>query len=1187
MSEGQPKGEYWAQDALSKDELLNNDEFLRDASLYLLKRTKNYYDPIDDKEKVYNEFIEQFRGSSVNEVSAIKDYAYLQREDTTDEEKERMGKLFLTFDRIGDADTGAIEYIKDYGGAILSAPSTWLGLGAGKVAGAAAGKGVSLLAKKAATRGLAGKLQSKAGQIGSAAAGTAVFEGGIEAGAEYRRQQSQVEARTRRTEGSTLDEKDEVDVGQVALSAGLAGVSAGALSGVFRAKGILDQGKTSKILKEAEDASAARTKAANELADKTAKENAGLSSDVNKSAKIFEQAAKAEAKSKERYGKFAKGKNPLEAERVARGKELGEDILEETTGVDDTARVATKEEGATEFVDEAVVTRELGDDLEIKIKTDTVKRISALAVRLAAINGVKTIGKTRITDILAEQLVKRGKSLGDEIPEGANSAAVRKQVDDEVKQLMDDYDLTYSDIADLFAAEFSEAGKTLQIASQNKQSLYMFFEEMRGAANKGELDKVVDDDIISFKAIYQDIKNMDQVARGLMTAQPATTVRNTVGAGLRVATYALNNTIAGAGEFAIGKALGKQELAQAGLLNLGSAKNIFKYLAISSAESKAVRELAKGASEDGRMAFRAMADITSSLPGNKVQRVVKKTEIVDGKAVEVESLESATKFTDGLVKGTRYLNALNTASDNLFKTAVHAAELAKQVGGEKNLLQLAKEGKFNTIEASKLKAAADEALFTAYQKGYKQDTLGSKFITAFSQPYTTPFIPFPRFVVNSLEFTYQHAPLIGAIQKKEGGGLFFQGKVFGESDRDLSKRLAQQLTGFGMLAGGFQLRAAMGEDTTWYEIKNSAGEIFDNRALYGPYGIFMLMSDIAFRATKEADRVASLEGKQANMDLDFSDRKYWQEAISEISARDTAREILKATFGTTFKTGVNTALLQKSAEEFIETGEYRSLGTLAADVIGNWMNRFTVPVGVAKDVLGTFDPAYLKMEDTRQVNFIAQLAARARRSIPRALRTEEGAFSFTEDSAKVSPTRTTTPTRGEVPLIKQFTGATPVAQKNALERELTKVYGGTGYLYKLFPKKSGQPKLRRAFDMLYGDISEQVLAPAIQSKFYRNLRTSAEKKVFLKNRIDKELKGRDVSDFFASWAMNNIEDTQERKELINLSFERAYNSYGSKELKAITRRQYMALKSKGDPDWEDVSFQEKLDRVKQQKARQP
>ena len=1176
MENEQPRGEYWAQDALSKEELLNDDEFLRDASLYLLKRTKNYYDPIDNKEKVYNEFIEQFRGSSVNEISAIKDYNYLQKDSTSDVDKERMGKLFLTFDRIGDADTGAIEYIKDYGGALLSAPSTWLGLGAGKVAGAAASKGVSLLAKKAATKGLASKLQSKAGQIGTAAAGTAVFEGSIEAGAEYKRQQAQVEARTRRTEGSTLDEKDQVNMKQVGLSAALAGVSAGALSGVFRAKGISNQAKTDKLLKEAEDASAARTKAANEKADTTAKQNASLSAEVNKSAKIFDQAAKAE-----RAGapEFKTGTSPLEAERVARGKELGEDILDETTGVDRTARVATKEEGAAEFVDDAVVARQLGDDFEIKIKTDTIKRISALAVDLASRNNLKAgdIKGARITDILADQLQKIG----------AGSGKTIEEADATVKQLMDEYDLNFSDIADLFAAEFSEAGKTLQIASQNKKSLSMFFEEMRTAKNKGDLDKTIDGEITSFKKIYQDIKNLDQVARGLMTAQPATTVRNTIGAGLRVATYAINNAIAGTGEVAIGKAIGNKELARAGLLNLESSKNIFKYMALSGSEAKAVRELAKGASEDGRMAFRAMADISSSMPADKLQKVTKTTEVIDGKTVEVENIASATPFTDMLVKGTRYLNALNTASDNFFKTAVHAAELSKQVGGEKNLLQLAKEGKFNTIDSAKLKAAADEALFTAYQKGYKRDTLGGMFITAFSQPYTTPFIPFPRFVVNSLEFTYQHAPIIGAIQKREGGGLFFQGKVFGESDRDLSKRVAQQLTGFGMLAGGFQLRAAMGEDTTWYEIKDSAGQIFDNRALYGPYGIFMLMSDIAFRATKEADRIASLEGKEANMDLDFSDRRYWQEALSEISARDTSREILKATFGTTFKTGVNTALLQKSAEEYIETGDMRSLGTLVADVVGNWMNRFTVPVGVAKDVLGTFDPAYLKMEDTRQVNVLAQLAARARRSIPRALRTEEGFFAFTEDTAKISPTRTTTPTRGEIPIVKQFTGATPVGQKNALERELTKLYGGTGYLYKLFPKKSGQPKLRRALDMLYGDISDQTLGPAIQSKFYRNLKTSAEKKLFLKTRIQNELKGRDVSDFFATWAMDNIEDPQERQELISLSFERAYTSYGSKELKAITRRYYNALKSSDAPDWDDLSFKVKLDMVKQQKARQP
>jgi hypothetical protein len=38
MSEGQPRGEYWAQDSISKEDLLNDDEFLRDAALHLSKR---------------------------------------------------------------------------------------------------------------------------------------------------------------------------------------------------------------------------------------------------------------------------------------------------------------------------------------------------------------------------------------------------------------------------------------------------------------------------------------------------------------------------------------------------------------------------------------------------------------------------------------------------------------------------------------------------------------------------------------------------------------------------------------------------------------------------------------------------------------------------------------------------------------------------------------------------------------------------------------------------------------------------------------------------------------------------------------------------------------------------------------------------------------------------------------------
>ena len=1190
MSEGQPRGEYWAQDSISKEDLLNDDEFLRDAALHLSKRTNEYFDPIEEKEELYSAYVE-YQRSSVNEVSAFKNYAYTQRESTTDEDKERMGKLQIAWDRLGDADTGAWEYIKDYGEAILTSPSTILGLGAGKLAGIAAGKGVGALAKHAATKGLSRGLQSKVGQIGAASAGTAVFEGGMAGGGDYYQQLSEVEARTQRTEGSTLEEKDEIDMKRLGLTAVGAGVSAGAMSGLFRAKGISSQAKTDKLLKDAEDAATTRRQKANAKADEVAKENKELYDEVVNSADVIKEAEVA------RTGKPRVRKGALEPERVARGEELGRDILDEATDVDITARVATKEQDASEFVEgsgvtrkisDDTITRELTDDFSIDIKLDTIKRISAFAVKLAsdrlAATGAKSLnvgGKAdlRITDILANELDELAGTT--KVVDGKTVTKGLDEVDLEVKAMMDEFDLDFSDIASLFAAEFSKAGKTLQIASQNRNSLSKFFIEMRSSVSKQELDGAVDSDIQFFSRVYQELKNLDLFARGLMTAQPATTIRNTVGAGLRVLSYSLTNSVAGIGEIAVGKALGKDELIKAGLLNLESTKNIFKYLGGAGAESKAIRELAKGASEEGRMAFRAMADISSHMPTDKLRKVRKTTQVVDGKTVEVEKVVSATPFTDVLVKGARYLNAFNTASDNLFKTAVHAAELAKQVGGEKKLLNLAREGKFNTIPHEKLKAAADEALFLAYQKGYKKGTLGSGFITTFSTPFTSPFIPFPRFVVNSLEFTYQHAPLIGAIGDDALPGML-GGKVFGKSNRGLSQRLAQQVTGFAMLAGGFQLRAAMGESTLWYEVKNKAGELYDLRALYGPYAIYMLMSDIVYRTTEKAERIASVEGRQDEvslLDLDFSDRTYWQEALSEISLRDTSREILKATFGTTFKTGVNVALLQKSFEEALEAGEVKSIANISADVLGNWMNRFTVPVGVAKDVLGTFDPAYLKMEDTREINFGAMLWARARRSIPRALRDENGIFAFTEEGAKVSPTRDTTPTRGELPIIKQLTGATPKADRNKLENELVKIYGGEGYMFKLFPKVTANPTLRKQLDAFYGDISASTLTALIESDDYRSLVTDNQRRAAIKKQLDIEFKDVDVVNYLRTWAENNIEDPKKRQELVNDAFKVKYKSTGGKSDKTEARRRYNAsVRSSGRdvPLWDDLPYDQRL-----------
>lgn len=1203
--------EYWQGSSLKKEELINDNAFIIDAADYLNKRTNTYYDAAGDREEIYNEFIEVFRGSSVNEVSAIKDWRYVNAEERTDSDKEQMGKLFLTFDRIDNAETGAFEYIKDYGGAVLSAPSTYFGLGAGKVAGFAAGKGVSLLAKKAALKGLESKLAttlaSKPVQVAASGVGTFAVEAGMEFPAAKKREATEVEALTRRTEGSILDEKDEENKLRPWLSAGLAGVSAGALSSVFRARGLSQQAQTEKLIKEASAATDATILEANLAAQKvvTSKTNKKLAQELDDSSDVIkmtsEQAAKAAAKAEvdaasKRVRKEARKatkalgskrlKAPLEEGRVKEGEDIGETLLREITDTEKGAVASVNKEGDG-------VTRAIGPDFKIDLKFDTVKRISALAISLAVENGVKTFtrkGETlRITDILADQLDLLSKKLSGKEDNGIEAA------DAVLKNLMETYGLNFSHIAALFSAEFSNAGKTLRSARDNVDTLSAFFAEMKKSTTDKSLDDAVDMDFKRLRTIYQTFKNLDQVARGTLTMQPVTTIRNTLGGGLRVAVNAFNNAIAGSGQLAVGFAKRDKEMQRAGLANLGSSVNIFKYLS-SPAEAYALREIWKaGGSTEAQLVFRAMADVTNSTPKNKIGKVVTVDEVNEaGKTVKVDKFVSANPFTDALVRGVRYMNALNTASDNFFKSAVFAAELGKSVGGSKKLMKLAAEGKLNTLPEKTLQDAGKEALFTAYQKGYKQGNLGYVFIQAFSQPFTSPFIPFPRFITNSLEFAHHHSPIIGAIQftgksgKKYGpaGNL-----IFGEGERDLSKRLAQQITGMSMLYGGFQLRAAMGDDTPWHQL-DVANNQLDMRALLGPFALPVFIADIASRVVNEAEAAAIRDGKTADdvslFDFDFTDWEYWLEGLSEINARDTGRELLKVIFGTSFKSGLNLDLIQGTIDDLINTGDMKALAKLVADYVGSFLNRYIVPVGFAKDILGTYDKSFLAMEDTRDVSLVAQMWKKATRSIPKALRDASGRFAFTEEEAKVLPTRTGIVYRGEDPAYwKNLTGMIKIPERNALEKELISLYGSELAFYRVFPKTSTDPRLSKAFDKMYGKISEEVLIEVVQSNRYNNLNSKADKRDFLKKEIAKHMKGVDVTDYFVEWArlkddagnFINVKDKDESDKLISIAYKKKVMAF-SKDERASARKSYNVTSSSSEPSWTELNNVFKVDYIK-------
>ena len=171
--------------------MLENEQFLDDAKNFLIERDGFSASEVQNKEDVYDAFMEHFRYQNVNELTAAKDLLYAQSE-TDDEGRARMGRLMNTFDRM-DSDLGW-DAAGDYLGGVFTAPSTYAGIfsfGAGKAGALAANQGIKFGIRQALKSG-----GLKAG-LGSVAVDATASAGTIAA-----QEQTRVE---------TIEGKDEID----------------------------------------------------------------------------------------------------------------------------------------------------------------------------------------------------------------------------------------------------------------------------------------------------------------------------------------------------------------------------------------------------------------------------------------------------------------------------------------------------------------------------------------------------------------------------------------------------------------------------------------------------------------------------------------------------------------------------------------------------------------------------------------------------------------------------------------------------------------------------------------------------------------------------------------------------------------------------------------------------------------
>jgi hypothetical protein len=726
--------------------------------------------------------------------------------------------------------------------------------------------------------------------------------------------------------------QDEIDYGNIALTTGISGITGGVIGG---GAGIL---QTRQALKAAEKLDVAQQAQKKIAADANLKAKATLKKVANNK------------EAKRTYNYINDNLNALDPEKVFLGQGLMRDIAD---------------------------AKELGT-LTGKFPTDLVENINAAAYDVLKKGKIKRKKGQRITAVL-----QRAISDGD-------------ITSPEIRNIFKEYNITADQFSLIYKAELSDAGRTLGASGNLKQAIGELSTSLKKLEQSGVSTLTAREGEEIAKAAKSGTfwKDLDRVRLGAMTSQPATTMRNNINAGLRVAIDA-------------------GVRATENILNLRNPLDgvfdVAKYM-INPSEANVTRQLLEKSMPDtARKLFRDAADLAST-----------------------------TGAESGLASVGTKLNYLNTLSDNFFKQAMLTASLRRRIkdanlkGLGNDLDEIIANGQFNQIPDDIINKSIKDSLEFVYQSSFEGADKGliargtRGFLKAHrDMPFViSSFMPFPRFIANQMKFLYDHAPLIGYlglenIGKKAG---YKKATLEGFKDSKLVKeKAAKQMAGAAMFLTALQWREQQGDGVTWSEFKDDKGDIIDGKALYGPFAPFMLAADIYYRWSK------SNVGGETD--------------IGEIapSKENYIRETMQALTGSQFRTGYGFYALDNMMDAVFGEGDLDVKGEkILGEFIGNVVNTFTIPLSTFKDLYSQFDKESRYVPETRMgergentfLNILDIVTKRGFRALP-----DVGPE---YDTPLADPTAT-----GRViainPIEKQMFGFTRRPKKNTLQSEMAKL----------------------------------------------------------------------------------------------------------------------------------------------------
>ncbi len=638
------------------------------------------------------------------------------------------------------------------------------------------------------------------------------------------------------------------------------------------------------------------------------------------------------------------------------------------------------------LTDEIAEAKQLGT-LRAGLPTEVFENVAAAALEIT--DKIKFAKGDRITSVLQKAI---------------SDGQIKT---DDMLRIMNEYNITPDQFSLIYKAELSEAGRTLGIQGNLVQVLRDLENSGVSSVSGREAKEIMEN--ASKKATP--FKDLDRARLGLMTSQPATTMRNNINAGWRVA---VDTTVRVADNILFNIGIGRKAGQPLRNIFFDGTLDMARYM-LNPNEAKVTRLLLEKSMPDtAKKLFRDAADLAATTGG-----------------------ESA------LAKVGTAVNVLNTASDNFFKQAMLTTSLKRRLRDAPNLQglpndlnKIIEQGKFNLIPQDIINKSIKDSLEFVYQSGFEGADKGflakgtRSFLKAHRDfPFVlSSFMPFPRYIANQMQFLYEHAPVIGFmglenIGKKKG----WKAETFKMSGETFRKKLAQQSAGVAMMTAAYKWREMQGDSTYWYEFKDDQGNYVDGKAIYGPFAPFLLAADILYRYNK-----TDVAGERDMSEIANTGDTYWREALQALA-------------GSQFRTGYGMYAIDRLVQDVTSEGDF--IGTkgekIAGEFIGNIVNTFTIPLSAVKDMYAIYDKDARYVPETRtgDVDFFDIVANRGFRALPdlgrntalgRALGLEE------YKTPTVSPLRS-----GETmainPLEKQLFGFTKRPAKNSLQKEMGKL----------------------------------------------------------------------------------------------------------------------------------------------------